>query len=253
VRATTNPDSSVTLYAGGVAIPTSGGASLGNLASNGFVALGVVVAGGIPGTALVDSTGAVPTAIQGQWIPRTGTAVALATTPLNPGEIAVANDAPKLFVNPTNASAVGKPFPISIIAIATGSATASTANTDYFLPMTAVNDRSGMVDGSGYLLPMPGATYISASGIIQFPYDSTRTKCIVRMQQETALNSGSWGNIDTTTFPNNTVGSLVTKLSVLFIGALSGAGRIRIVVQTDGASVNVNTPPAGILVNQLAL
>jgi hypothetical protein len=232
---------------------SSTAANLGNLTNNGFAALGVVVAGGVPGTALVDSTGAAPTAIQGQWIPRTGTAVALATTTLNPGEIAVANDAPKLFVNPTNASAVGKLFPINILAIASGGVTASTANTDYFLPLTVVSDESGMIDGSGYLLRAAGANYISVSGIMQYPYDSTRTKCIVRLQQETALNSGSWGNIDTTTFPNNTVGSLNTRLSVIFIGAISGTGRIRIVVQTDGVSTVINTAPAGFLINQLAL
>jgi hypothetical protein len=242
------------LEAGGVAIPTPG-----NLATNGFAALGVIVAGGVPGTALVDSTGATPPAIQAQWVPRTGTFLTLSTTTLNPGEIATATDQKALYVNNSTVSAVGSVYRQNLGLWTAGaspqsSVTLTAANTNYEVPLkTVISDTSSMMQAStGYIFPVNGANVIQVTGVFNFTYDSgaTRTKCKVSLQQESPLNSSTWITIDSITFPANQLGATGPAFYIALSIYTPDTGRIRIVAQHDIAGGTVNTSLSGLVIKQ---
>jgi hypothetical protein len=226
------------LMAGGVAIPTPG-----NLATNGFAALGVVVTGGVPGTSLVDSTGATPPVIQAQWVPRTGTYSDLSTTTLNPGEIATATDTGTIFVNNRATAGLGTPYnqktSWSMRAGASSTPTITAANTDILIPLSLDTGTAGMIDGSGYILPVNNSTFIEVRGYVVFDYDAARTSMLVTLQAETALNSGLWFLLDGVKVAQSTVTSpLKTKVPIVFAASrvATGTGRIRLVGQSDSAS-----------------
>jgi hypothetical protein len=250
-----DPVTGITVFeVNGVAIPTPG-----NLATNGFAALGVIVTGGVPGTALVDSTGAAPPAIQAQWVPRTGTFLALSTTTLNPGEIATATDQQALYVNNSTAPAVGTVYRQYLGVWTAGAGTVSAvtltaANTNYELPLKTIqSDTSLMVQAStGYIFPVNGANLIQVTGMINFTYDSgaTRTKCKISLQQELTLNSGSWLTIDSTTFPANQLGTTGPAFNIALSIYAPDVGRIRIVAQHDIAGGTVTTATIGLVIKQ---